>query len=293
MNSERSTVLRGTEVRLSHQNQKSRPRERRQSGPVRVRPAEHILVKLMNNYREILYASYRTTAYEQVNPGGLNRHHIENYASELGDLLPLDKHARILDLGAGKGFLVQFLMLKGYENVLGVDVSQDQVDFARRQGLPVTQANAFEFLRFNKGFDLIVATDVIEHLTKNEIVEFLEGIRGALVPGGSTILMTGNASSIYGGTITYIDFTHETSFTERSLHQILLACGFERISITDNKVRFGWKPKRLLRWALVKAWRAILTSIYTLEVGEDRPRLFGKLLIAQAFKPLKAQGQDA
>ncbi len=244
----------------------------------------------MTSYRKRLYSCYRATIYEQTNPGALNRHRIEDYQSSLGGLLPLNKKVKILDLGCGKGFLIQFLKLKGYDNVLGVDISQDQVEYAKQLGLQVIRAEALDFLKNNKSFDLILATDVIEHLTKNEIVEFLEAICESLVTGGSVIFATGNASSVYGGTIRYIDFTHEINFTEKSLRQVLLACGFERISISDSKVPFGWRPRRLARWVLLKLWRFILTAIYTLEVGEDRPRLFGKLLIAQAFRPLKAEG---
>lgn len=237
----------------------------------------------MSNYRQKIYASYRTNNYIAKNSGDIEST-IENYRFQFQDLLPKDKNAKILDIGCGSGFLVNFLVKEGYKNVLGIDNSPEQVEFGQSQNLPVIQAEAIEFLKENKGFDLIISTDVIEHLKKDEIIDFLERIYEALAENGYSIIRTGNVASIYATTSRYIDFTHEIGFTEDSLRQVLLVCGFNKILISDNKAKFGWKPKRLLRWSLLKVWRGLLSAVYTLEVGENKPRLFGKLLIAQAYK---------
>ena len=204
----------------------------------------------MTQYRELLYASYRATGYEAENPDGLNANLIESYRAELGSLLPSDKKASILDLGCGSGFLLQFLIREGYENVLGVDISKEQVEFAKGQGLPVVEADSLDFLKTNKNFDLIISTEVLEHLNKNEIIELLCAIRDALRPLGSAIIRTVNASSVYGMTLLFWDFTHEVAFTERTLRQILLACGFEKVSVYDTRPPFGLRPRRLLRSGL-------------------------------------------
>ncbi len=244
----------------------------------------------MSDYRELLYGSYRVH-YNSRNSETpqQSRSLEENYRLQLGPYLPADKNARILDVGCGSGYLVRHLLAAGYSNVAGIDTSADQVDYCRRHALPVERDNAVEFLARATGSDLVLSTDVIEHLTKDEIIAFLEAIYRALKPGGAVVLRTGNASSIYGPVIRYIDFTHETSFTDTSLRQILIACGFTEVNITDNAVPFGLKPKRLLRWAGLALFRAAQNALYLLEVGEDRPRLFGKLLIAHARKPLKIE----
>ena len=241
----------------------------------------------MSNYRDIIYGAYRTTSYAAKNPDDLatKRSAAVTYDAELGGFLPADKQARILDLGCGSGFLVRFLLDKGYKNVLGVDTSIEQVEHAQANNLPVLRANALEFLKKDDKFDLIITTDVIEHLKKDEIMDFLHGIKEGLVAGGSIIIRTINASSIYGSSSRYIDMTHELSFTGTSMNQVLLATGFESIDITDNKIPFGVMPKRFARWALSKVWRGLLNLIYLVEIGEDRPLLLGKLLIARARKP--------
>ena len=239
----------------------------------------------MHDYRELLYASYRTGHYEAINPGSLSSSQIQDYRSDFAGFLPPDRKARVVDLGCGKGFLVEFLLREGYENVLGVDTSQEQVEFGKDLGLPVLQADALEFLRDNKDLNLVVCSDLIEHFGKDEVLDLLRAIHDALAPGGAVLIRTINCSSILGSAARYTDFTHETGFTERSLRQVLAACGFEGILIADSNVRFRWKPKRAVRWSLLKLWRIVLRTILALEAGRAAsPRLLGVNLIAQAFK---------
>lgn len=240
----------------------------------------------MHKYRQIIYESYRSNVYSLSNDDNVKNKiaRFENYEAEFLRYLPKNKHAKILDLGCGSGFFVEYLLSKGYVNVVGIDVSCEQVEYAISKNLPVLLADANQFLCNNGDYDFIFFTDVIEHLKKEEILDFLFNIKKSLASGGLVVLRTGNASSIYGATIRYIDFTHEIAFTENSLRQILLATGFVNVDINDSKPKFGFKPTRLLRWVIFKFWRLFLKLIYLVEVGTDSPRLFGKLLIASARK---------
>src|SRR5438132_10085887 len=49
--------------------------------------------------------------------------------------LPADRAAAIVDVGCGYGSLVEFLRQEGFTNVLGVDVSLQQVDAAHQLGV--------------------------------------------------------------------------------------------------------------------------------------------------------------
>lgn len=241
----------------------------------------------MNRYRKILYDTYRTNIFEKQNPTDAagEKSVSECYRKDFAKFLPVDKQIRILDIGCGSGYLVKYLRECGYVNVTGVDTSEEQVLFARSKGLPVICCDALEYLKNNGKFNMIFSTGVIEHLAKDEIIDFLFAVLKALEPGGVFIIRTDNASTITGITARYLDMTHEILFTESSLYQVLSACGFSEIEITDTGVPFGLRPRRLLRWILFKIWRTILTSIYLIEVGQCRPRLLGKNLIARTVKP--------
>jgi len=240
----------------------------------------------MGDYRKIMQDSYRTIGYASANPDNkkAREERIKQYRFLINKLLPQNKESRILDAGCGSGFFLEFLICEGYKNIIGVDVSHEQVECARKKNLPVIEGDTIDFLKNNKNFDAIIAFDLIEHLTKDEIIDFLFASRKSLKPGGFIILKTGNASSIYGLTMRYVAFDHEIGFTEESLRQVLLACGFSDISIDDTKIPLCWKPKGFIRWAMSKILRVFLKTAYMIEVGTDRPSLFGKLLIAKAIR---------
>lgn len=212
-----------------------------------------------------------------------------NYDLQLLDLLPADRETKIVDLGCGSGFLVAYLQRAGFRHAIGIDSSKEQADYAAANGLPVRHGDAIEFVKTSGPFGTIIATDFIEHLTKDEIVDFLMAARGALEPWGKVILSTPNASSLFGPTGRYFDFTHEVAFTENSLRQVLVSCGFHDIVIRDNRIPFGFRPKRLLRWVLYNLQHLLLRAAFSIEVGEDRPRLLGKLIFAVASKQPRAQ----
>ena len=52
----------------------------------------------------------------------------DDYAS----LLPGNKEAAIIDVGCGMGHFLSYLQSKGYHNIRGVDICDDQVDWCKK-----------------------------------------------------------------------------------------------------------------------------------------------------------------
>jgi SAM-dependent methyltransferase len=92
---------------------------------------------------------------------------------------------RILDAGCGTGRnLVEYAALGEVE---GVDFSADAVEFCRLRGLNGVRQAALERLPFESDrFDLIVATDVVEHLEDDRLA--LAELRRVAAPGGRLVL---------------------------------------------------------------------------------------------------------
>src|SRR3954452_12461289 len=92
---------------------------------------------------------------------------------------PLPGSPRVLDAGCGTGRnLLRYSRLGTAE---GMDPSADAVEFCRRRGLEVEQGT-LERLPFDDGrFDLVAATDVVEHVDDDG--RALEALRRVSAPG--------------------------------------------------------------------------------------------------------------
>lgn len=205
------------------------------------------------------------------------------YENDYGPFLPKDKDAAILDIGCGMGEFITFLKSRGYGRVSGADASSEMVDFCKGRGLTdvVLVDDTARYLSGNAGrFDLITLNDTLEHLPKNDTVAILRAVKMALKKDGVLLVRTLNFSTIGGMYIRYKDFTHEIAYTEYSLKQVLRLAGFEDIRISGNKYFMTRRMRSVLRFVLLKAWFFILKAIYTIEIGEDRPKIFSKILVA-------------
>ena len=86
-------------------------------------------------------------------------------------------------------------------------------------------SDGLEYLRSNRdSFDGIFCTDVLEHIpgTAN-CIEWVQAAHNALRPGGFFVCRCPNAANLTAGFSRYIDLTHERSFTDVSMLQLLEA----------------------------------------------------------------------
>jgi SAM-dependent methyltransferase len=92
--------------------------------------------------------------------------------------LKIGRSSRVLDFGCAKGYLVYAFHLLGHKNTFGVDVS--------RYALSCAPAEVREYLKLvdsrevnpYKQLDLIIAKDVFEHLSLEELEKTLRHLRG-------------------------------------------------------------------------------------------------------------------
>ena len=147
--------------------------------------------------------------------------------------LPRDRDARILVVSCGPGYFVHLLSQEGYRNVLGIDSDPEKIRHATERNLNCVPERAFPFLARNKvPYDVIIAEQEINHLTKDEILTFLELCHRNLSENGSLILHSLNgANPITGAEALAQNFDHYNTFTEYSLRQILDHSGFRNITV--------------------------------------------------------------
>jgi cyclopropane fatty-acyl-phospholipid synthase-like methyltransferase len=122
---------------------------------------------------------------------------------------------------------------EGYGNVLGIDSDHRKAKYARKRNLNCRVEEAFAYLEDGENrYDAIVAEQEINHLTKDEIMVFMNLCRKNLKDGGTLIVHSLNgANPITGAEALAQNFDHYNTFTEYSLRQILEHCGFRSIRV--------------------------------------------------------------
>lgn len=188
---------------------------------------------MASDYRKRFYERYVTDQWqyvEKISPQSFDLT-AKIYQKYLASYLPADKSAPILDVACGAGHFLHYLQKKGFENAKGIDLGREQLDIARKMGVVnVENEDLFDHLRTHvTTYDLIVASQIIEHFNKAEAMDFLDSIYRSLKNGGKVIVFTPNISSFSGSISAFGDFTHELQFSSRSLAQLLRACRFSNV----------------------------------------------------------------
>jgi len=147
---------------------------------------------------DIKFDKYQTRGayhWQQVKPG------IFNYSSfvaaryqQVINLIPQKKAQTILDIGCGDGVLSWLIYQKTKASIIGIDSEKLSIQFAeqefkRRQAkAKFLVTNAYKLPFENNSFDMIVSTEVIEHLSDTK--KFLAEIKRVLKPKGLCIITT-------------------------------------------------------------------------------------------------------
>ncbi|HEX9189166.1 MAG TPA: class I SAM-dependent methyltransferase [Vicinamibacteria bacterium] len=140
----------------------------------------------------------------------------------------LADHAPVLDLGCGRGEVLDLLRAAGVE-ARGVETSAHAVRECRARGLDVVEADVVAHLRGLEpgALGAVFAAQVVEHLPPAALQALLAGAHRALRPGGLLVLETVNAASALAFLDVYIrDLTHERPLHPETLRFLAAAAGF-------------------------------------------------------------------
>ncbi len=121
---------------------------------------------------------------ESAHPWSVGRRDI---VSRLVKGLGTPKDADILEVGTGGGALVEDMVNDGFTGVVGIDMSPLAVRAAQGRGLSqVLQGDATALEYEDESFDLVIASDVLEHLVdeRRALAEWSRVLR----PGGQLIV---------------------------------------------------------------------------------------------------------
>ncbi len=186
--------------------------------------------------------------------------------------LPPDRSTPVIDIGCGSGGFVHYLRRIGYLDVRGIDLCASQVAAARALGIEgITREDAWEHLSPRiPVYGAVVARDLVEHFTREEVIDLFSLIETSLLPGGVLLIQTVNLESPFSLRYRWGDLTHETGFTSYSLEAALLLAGFREAASFPAPPVPSYSLKSAVRSVLWKAIEGLWRFALMVESGEGR-----------------------
>jgi len=139
------------------------------------------------------------------------------------------KGKEVLDMGCGSGYSTKEYV-KVAKSIIGIDISEDAIEYAKYH-YPEINAEQMDMrtMNFERKFDVVVATEVLEHATKEDGIKTLERVMKFLKPDG-----------MFVGTIPTEDDRdknedHKSFYTRDELDE-LLSKFFSKVSIEEMNI---------------------------------------------------------
>lgn len=238
----------------------------------------------MINYRRKIYKYYSTNRIGKLAPATVEG--FKGRAPYLKKIIkehfPANKNISILELGCGHGAFQYFIAKAGYINSYGIDGSEEQVQEAHRLGISnVIEEDIIGYINKtqDKSIDLLIAFDVVEHFTKEELSDLVDNFFRVLKKGGKIICHIPNGEGPFGYFIRTGDFTHEMAFTRQSIAQLFLSSGFGEVkSYEDKPIPHGVKSS--IRYLL---WEFLIRNMYRFIVAVETGNADGNAIYSQNF----------
>lgn len=208
-------------------------------------------------------------------------HYEANYGDVLVGLAPT---ARIVDIGCGPGSLVAWLQSKGFEDVVGVDLSPGDVEYAAQHlgpGVVRLEDGREHLAQRPQQYDRVFMKAVLEHVPKSALLPLLEAAAAALSSSGRLVIEVPNMDWVAACHERYMDLTHEVGFTAGSLRSLLTLL-FTEVAITGSRLA---QPTRSQRWLRPLLTRLVRRALYVLGEGASETLFAHRSLIATAGQP--------
>jgi SAM-dependent methyltransferase len=132
--------------------------------------------------------------------------------------------ACVLDVGTGTGSNLRMLQELGYTTVTGLDESDEAIRFCASKGLGSVRKGDICSMPFpDASFDLVLATDVIEHVDddKRAVAEITRVLR----PGGRALITVPAFQSLWG--LQDRQSHHKRRYRKRPLLEVLRSAGLK------------------------------------------------------------------
>jgi SAM-dependent methyltransferase len=216
--------------------------------------------------------------------------------SDLIKPLRIPSDSLILDVGSGTGTNLRLLRELRFTNVTGTDFNENAIKYCAKKNLGLVKKADICNLPFqDEEFDLIIASDIIEHVDDKKA---LSEIFRTLAPGG-TALITVPAFQILWGIQDDLSH-HKTRYRKKEFNALIKNAGFKiSKSFYFNYLLFIpiWIVRKIIKFLKIPLesegqintpWiNTILTNIFYIDIkmASSLQMPFGVSILSLIYKP--------
>jgi SAM-dependent methyltransferase len=188
----------------------------------------------------------------------------------------INKKDVVIDLGCGTGLMITIPLIEEGYNVYGVDLDKKSIDYGKeilkKKDLNQERLICEDIRNVSVRPHVIILSEVLEHISSNQIDDFLRYVYDVLLPGGTLLVTVPNG---YG----FFEFD-AALYRKKWLRKILLYLDFEYRYLK-------WKHKKV-------GYNTVLTEPSSLDssphVQAFTYNSLPKLLKIHKFKLVEKQG---
>jgi len=180
----------------------------------------------------------------------------------------------LLEIGFGNGHFAGWVRAQGWRYA-GTEQDPELVGRARAAGFSAHESSTpLDTVTGAGSLDLVIAFDVLEHLTFDEIITLLEAARGALKPTGHFMARFPSGDSPFGRVIQHGDMTHRSIIGSGIVQQLAQKAGFDVVQIRAPVLPvFGVGLISGLRRAVIRSVRALIRYFLRKIYFDNQPRV--------------------
>lgn len=110
----------------------------------------------------------------------------------------LNEDDKIVELGCGTGYMISLQLARMGFDIHGVDLHEKSIEFGReiflKEGFDPERLKALDIADLDFNPDVVIASEVFEHIPDTGLAETLGAIRSKLCPGGRLLVTVPNGN---------------------------------------------------------------------------------------------------
>ncbi len=157
----------------------------------------------------------------------------QQYIPYLHTIRELSEKYPFLEVGFGRGEFLEILRESGIHTIIGLETNKSRVIESSKKGFNAIHVDAVDYLmQYQGGLSGLSAFHVVEHMSFEEIFDFLYIAHQKLIKNGLVIVETPNPQNIQVSSWSfYFDHTHKIKLPAEFLQSIFEYIGYSKVDI--------------------------------------------------------------